>query len=651
MRGFWAVLRREVEERWHLPLLGLFLGVLCPITAYLPLGFRASRQDLLDSTALSVAMIFFSLTALLLGLGLFASDQAAGRTGFYLARPIRPWQLAMGRVVAAVLLIGLSTNLILLPTFALTGKLLHTIEGPSLHLGLYSAALAFALGHVVAVALKLRNQWSLLDLAAFASTMLLVGSTVGRSSGAEIPGIPEIVILLLGVVAMVAASLGVWVQLRFGGTQRGRLHAVFSLTFWPLLLGAALFFDLHLRSELAKGWEDIRSFQSVVPSNDGSAVWLKSTDHLTRALYFVVDFEENRRIAVETSRSIDDSPLLRGRTVLWTECSPRNCSLRMLNLEEDRPVPIDLGSTDHPSVVSGRLLLSTDGKVVWRVERDQLLRHEVSRWQQVTEIEVPDVVSLAGTLEDGSVAAVRRRNSGWVLEAVSHDGSRRQLARSGSKNELAEPVELWSRRGLRLRVNSNAAPNHSRVPTELLGDSLTSRATEGWTVWTHPGELSLFRRDLEGVAREPIVLPPRRRLHQTEALRQRWQLAFLGPEIESGCLMVSVADIARHSARLRWWNRSLVLRSRARMDFNGSRIRWHEDSWAAHCVDLDAGRVVASFDGFQVLPYSVEMDSGREAWLLNERGMPYRFDPELLDLQDPTSSLKPILGPPWGSEP
>ena len=135
----------------------------------------------------------------------------------------------------------------------------------------------------------------------------------------------------------------------------------------------------------------------------------------------------------------------------------------------------------------------------------------------------------------------------------------------------------------------------------------------------------------------------------------------IGPDLGGDRVLVSMGSV-RHGRPLKIWG-PLGLARLATLDFSrffqepsalkqlSAEGRALEDFWTTYYVDLDAGTLVATFDGFRVLPKRIETPSGPEAWLVDdERGMPYRFHPKRLDPQNPISSLEPVFRPPWDDE-
>lgn len=677
MGTLWAVLRREIWERRQVVWLGLFLGVLCPLFANLP-GGPGARQDVYEGMALGVSASFFLFMSLIVGLGLFASDQVTGRVGFYLARPVRPWQLLVGRVLAAVLVLLVGSALVAVPTLWWVDKLWLASRRPDadmLVLALWLAGLLLAAAHVLAVALRLRGRWTLFDLGALAATGLLFGSSAGNLNqlGAQIGG-PFLVLVMAGVL-LLAAALGVWTQLRHGGTQRGRLHAAFSLVFWSVALAAAGYQDLKLRLAVAQDWDDVQTFVDVMPSNDGKAAWLQPS--LPRPMTYLLDVETGRRFAMDAVAWYPGDqfphwwePTLRGRTAMWLGCDPetgalrqrredwKGCGYKLLDLDAEDPRPVAIPDARGSDIQS--LALDRSGRRLAQLTKGKLRILDAADLRPIHQIDLlGGVWYLFGFHENGSLLALVRDRTENSLATVRPDGSSELRSLENSIWNLNSTPEFLVETGEDERWLVDSQGNRLQALPKDLFSGAERRMVGDWVLW-----VSGRRQMLEAIAADgrrlgPITLdaPPRSSLSEGH-LRSRFgpPLFDSGRSVEQ--VLVSKGWHYVRRVELPLWARfgparlatldldTLFRQDAARRDVGLGPYRT-EEQWTTHLVDLGTAEIVASFDGFRVLPQRIETPSGPEAWLVDGRGMPHRLDPARLDPENPIASLEPVFEPPW----
>lgn len=657
MRTLWAVLQREVTERWQIVLLGLFLGVLCPVVAYLPLGFSSSPSEVRDGMVLAVSATFFGLMVLLLGLGLFASDQATGRSGFYLARPIRPWHLLVGRVVAALILVLVGASLVMLPSLALRRELPDSLDISPFDLGAALVGLALAIGHAVAVALRLRGRWTLFDVAALTATVLTAGSTLQKLQLYRVRGQISNLLENLAILVVVAAGCGIWAQLRYGGVQRGRLHAVFSLTFWLLVLSSTAGFEAKLRWDLAKDWDDVVSFAEVTVSSDGRAAWLSATEDLPRQLFFVMDLERGESIPVGPIFWLRRAPLVEGRTVLWLDCRlqevargrrppTESCFFRYLDLDAARepgdvPRPVDLGIARGSWEPNGPILLSPEGDRLAVADRKGTLSvYSLPAARPVLRAELPDLSRLLRFEADGSLVAIAGSGGELRFETVAPDGAVQRLDTEAWPREVGSPADVGAvtaSDGARWLVDPEV--DFPDLPPDLLLEVRARRLVGEWATWTQYETFELHALHRDGRRLEPIKIPRAKRLVQRSGeQRPGYPILQLGPELAPGRVLVIAGEVHRYRMGQTWGEH-----------FDALGV-YDETTWVTHLVDLDAGRITASFEGFRALTKRIETPSGPGAWLLDERRMPYRLDLARLDPRNPEAGLEPVFRPPWDHE-
>ena len=123
MKGFVAVLEREISERRLLALVAFILGLvplaLPLVPGLLPGGFSA--EDLRSGLAIGLTALLTVILALFLGGTIITGDLAERRLGFYFARPLSGGAIWAGKLGAALALTLATAFLVALPTLAIDG--------------------------------------------------------------------------------------------------------------------------------------------------------------------------------------------------------------------------------------------------------------------------------------------------------------------------------------------------------------------------------------------------------------------------------------------------------------------------------------------------------------------------------------------------
>jgi hypothetical protein len=297
MRGFAAVLRREIFERRLLGLLTPALGLIAVLLPLVP-GFRpggVAVADLQGGLALVLALVLTVILALFLGGSIVAGDLAERRLGFYFSRPLSGWAIWAGKMAAALVLIFGGGILVLAPAALVGGNLnLEGIWGVGNVISVTGASLiaawatflllVLAATHAVSVIVRARSPWALLDLAALAVVAGLVWGTLRRMklegllprstflAWGDLPNIGAWIELGLLAAILLALFLAGALQVVRGRTDLRRAHRVLSQGLWGVLLAAVLLFVGFTAWVLAAGPGDLLGFSGVAAAPGGR--WL-----------------------------------------------------------------------------------------------------------------------------------------------------------------------------------------------------------------------------------------------------------------------------------------------------------------------------------------------------------------------------------------
>jgi hypothetical protein len=172
------VIMREVRER------KLFLGAalavsLMPIGAAQLPAFRGwGVGDVVHIGGFSLAMLLMILGSVLIGSSIAATDLIERRMSFWFARPFSTHAIWGGKFAAALLLLLGAALLAMLPATLIGRGVIevvgHPAQRPYAIVAVLALPLLVLLSHHLALSLRSRSPWLLLDLAAIGGFALLV---------------------------------------------------------------------------------------------------------------------------------------------------------------------------------------------------------------------------------------------------------------------------------------------------------------------------------------------------------------------------------------------------------------------------------------------------------------------------------------------
>lgn len=654
----WAVYVREVRERWQLLALAVFLTVLLPALSWLPLGYGIDPAAARQAIGIGFGVGYFGLCSLILGLSLFASEQASGRAGFFLSRPIAPWQLLLARVAAALTLVLAGSFLVVLPAFvsAPRGALRELVE-PAI-LAVAACLLLLAAGHLAAVSFRLRGVWTLLDLSAFVATLLLFFHTTQAALRLLFLDLARLLPYLAGFGVLGAFLVALWIQLRHGGVGRGRLHAAFSIPFWLVVGGLLVACRAWLAHTGDKGWQDIRQIEDFSPSRQGTAAWVVGDIGGAPRPFFVdLDrrLDQPRVIELEPVVVLAE-PLVAGRRLFWWPCVaearvgrilrwseplPLSCHMKFLDLDADEHRPVETSfaaDRDH-------LALSPDGTRIAQLTDQSLRVFAVPSLRLVGRYDTDPVISMVYGDEAGLLVRSRLEGErtgeqrsrltrlsweGLPLETADIDGEISHV--SGDMEALVILVDD----GVRFYDPATLDPLEDR-PIRIEDARQRRSVSTGHVAYLTDRPGQLLRRAPDGSELEPVPL-----LDLTDdSVPGRNPYRRLGPELEPGRILVetSVSIWGRRSFRHLPWAGRRYLPNVFHFTRSARAVVYY--------VDVAAGEILATFEDYGVLLQTFGDASAPEAWLVDSRGLPHRFRPSA-GLDEP--SLEPLFAAPWAKD-
>ena len=284
-RGLRAVVAQGLSGKGFLWLGAFTLGFFPPLAALLPTAQAHDPEVLRESLAALLMCLVAAGTLLTAGAPGLSADYRSGAIAFFLARPLRPAVIWLGRLCTGLLTAGAAAMLVVLPTALLGGRPWEALAEivlsettafgqawfspaeirlggfdfpvpPWLPLLVVAALILPAVGHLVGVVFRLRSLWTLGDIVFWVVAGLAIYQFWGRFQ--ELETGPSLLRLVAGAAlgTVLAAGLGGWAQLRWGGTDPGRAHAVQSLLLYGFL-GLSLLPAAH----------EVRRLENLGPSD------------------------------------------------------------------------------------------------------------------------------------------------------------------------------------------------------------------------------------------------------------------------------------------------------------------------------------------------------------------------------------------------
>ncbi len=336
-----------------------------------------SAESARDTWLLIAVGSAFPLTALLgliFGAGMFGPDIEEGRLEFYLAQPIRPATLFMGKLLGTILLVFTVGLLAMLPALAL-----HLGKGNAWMAILPLAAVAIAAplaGHALSIALRARTLWLLLDLmgiGAVVSAFLWFLRWMWVLSALQTVAI---VLAGLSIVGLVVLAVAGCLQVSKGRTDLKLGHRWLSSVWaiFPVMVIATLMITQHrtLNVEAAS----IQSVWAVTALANGP--WAEViTGAKGHGAHLLINTETGRGIR------LGEGPIatsLNGKRAVWLQApapgqSTKSCEAWVLDLEAKdyrlRPTGIQVGQ------LNGSMVMDAEGKRIAMLEEHSLLVYDV----------------------------------------------------------------------------------------------------------------------------------------------------------------------------------------------------------------------------------------------------------------------------------
>jgi hypothetical protein len=291
MRGFFAVVRREIAERRNV----FAAAAVCSV---LPFFVPGGRQEIRLYAAAISAVLFAAAISLLLGASTIGRDLSEGRLGFYFTRPIGSGAIWAGKLASIWLQTLLAAVIMLLPVGVFDFSAWWRETGSGGLVGDVGIAFAFAVlvflavGNVVSLAFRARSSWVAGDLVCLAAWGLAMWFAARPLLVAGAP----VLTFRVALATLAACSLAL---LAAGGAQVaiGRVDAVRGgrarfAVLWVLLFALAGLSFPSVRWLLSPAPQDLREIgiEAAAPRGSWIAIegWARGRADLRTSLLYDV---------------------------------------------------------------------------------------------------------------------------------------------------------------------------------------------------------------------------------------------------------------------------------------------------------------------------------------------------------------------------
>ncbi|MDL1949368.1 hypothetical protein FBQ97_06065 [Acidobacteria bacterium ACD] len=583
MKGFVTVAVREVRERRNVLLAALAASILPLLAPFLPGLGRGNVAEARTIFALILSGTIGLGVALLCGGALFSSDLAERRFGFWFSRPLSAVAIWGGKVTGGLFLVLASAILALLPA-AIAGGGLSTAgwAGGGLFtvlaiLGI--SAVTFLLSNVVAVAIRARSPWLVIDLVltpVLAASLWLATRRLLRFGVLPEPWLIVGAVFVFLPAALLVASAA---QVAVGRTDARRGHGAQSLVLWLTLLAGSLGYEGWSRWYVSP---EPASLDWVSGSASGSARWAvvegSAPGRRNLTSVFLADLEGGRTLrlpAASTALLRVASDGSRAVLVEW-DGIPSQSGLALVSLDLGRggsPARTETPLSHVP--FPDTMFLSSDGSRVGLVTGSSLQVLEVASGKLLGSSRLPGAADWSWTGEFVRADLVRLwpRRPAWKAQTggtpappiVELDLASRRQTETGRYAEVPpergfvvapspdgtvllarslplgpEVLVLDARTGA-VTARLSARPGASRMDSAFLADGrvvTTERLADS---------LALSLRSAAGETLRTVEVPGE---HKT---------LFLGSEVRPATFAVAVTEQAEGSAPTEWGKGRLLL--------------------------------------------------------------------------------------------
>jgi hypothetical protein len=268
------VASRELRERTRVFLMAAAMAILPFATALAPAA-RGNRPMIIAGVAFGAAIMLTTGLAVALGASTVAGDLASRRMSFYFSKPLSPWSIWFGKVIAALASIAICFAIIVTPAFLVTGsEWKRSFAGTNaLLLVAGIAAVLFFVTHALSTMVRSRSALIGVDfvMAAFSAgaTFLIVRPLLIGGSTLAFTVLRIIAITILGILVFAP----IW-QLAIGRTDIRRSHAALSRAIWVPIAILLIAFGAYAAWVVHVDPSDLKTIETVLQAPGGNSVFL-----------------------------------------------------------------------------------------------------------------------------------------------------------------------------------------------------------------------------------------------------------------------------------------------------------------------------------------------------------------------------------------
>ena len=586
MKTVAVVAWREIIEHRMFLLAALAALAVTLVVPMVPANLGWSATDVREVLMWSMALGFTWLSAVFLGASMVTGTVAAGRFGFFLARPASAAAIWFGKLLGVVAVVWFGEILILVPATMVGYAGDGTLDGPVLAGLLLGIPLVLVLAaHAVATIWRGGTAWVAVDLIALMVAIAVSWASiapqlrVGAEDAATVVGL-----LLFGSLAVAVISAGV-LQIAGGRCDERRQHRVFSSVAWTVLLSACAGSAAYAAWLLHPSAEDLARADEIFVHPGGSwiAVAGPTRGRVDVEGTFALDLEGSSsfRLGLGTAWDGRPSPVFSadGRVAAWTIRDGEEWSVRSANLEAPTT-----GELDSPIILRSRPwpVLAPRGRRVAMVEEGTLVVTDLASGDLVGSARLPlpwkaatpyfvgeDRVRLLLLTPEGG------QGGRQTLRSLEFDCQSRTLATTGT---LHGPWDSFTATfdGARDRLLLRLQEVHRSVSYRYV--DARSLEPVGWsaeqelgrfTEMMEDGRLVRLMDEAEGCRLERLT--PDGRIDGSARLVWCPQRAVVGFQPSSSTVTVA-------ASRIDWYN-------------EGPEGSWVYGDWALFLADLDSGRL------------------------------------------------------------
>ncbi|HEY3055465.1 MAG TPA: hypothetical protein VGK31_05995 [Thermoanaerobaculia bacterium] len=257
-----AIAARDLRQRSFVFTAAAFMAAIPFLAALLPYTRWSSRGDVISVGGVVVSIGFTYALAMILGGSFVGRDLSERRLSFYFSKPVSAAAIWVGKLVAAVVTIGLCFGITFLPSFLITRRVwapnLSGISPASMIMANVTTALCLLLvAHAGSTMVRSRSPRVALDLLLLCAVVGGVWLTLRPLFAVRAMRLFKDVGLFILAGLVLSVLLAGWWQLAKGRTEIRRSHSELSRSLWICAGAIVLIAALYVAWVFSAGPRDI----------------------------------------------------------------------------------------------------------------------------------------------------------------------------------------------------------------------------------------------------------------------------------------------------------------------------------------------------------------------------------------------------------